>query len=130
MVKSNEYIDKIKKAMSLLEKKRGDINVFGIFKMDDYTEKWTIVLGAEWVDTESFGQIYVDLRSYLLKELSTSEMSQIARFGNFDLDNHLVEDCLIKYKVTDCDYATIKNEPLNGNQIHFGYILRSSKKLT
>lgn len=126
MVENTEFIDRLEKAMDLLEKKWGYINVFSAFKMDDFTDRWTIVIAADWVKEGNFHQIYTDLRSYILKFLSPKEMLLIARFGIFDLENHLIDDTLKKYRVSGNDSIRVKDEPINGNHIHDGYILRSS----
>lgn len=121
-----KIIDKFKIILDKIEKKRGSTILFGLFKMDEITDKWTIIVSATWVNSNNFKDIYFDLRDISSKVLNEREMLEVGRVGIFMVDNHLVEEILEKH---DGYGHEIKNEKINGNYIHEGYLLKVSKLL-
>lgn len=121
-----DFVNKFKFVLDDLEKKRGPVILFALFRMDDITDKWTIILSADWVNFQDYGKIFLDLRNIAFKFLDKKEQAQIARSGIFTADNHLVKMILEKY---DGDGHEIKDERFNGNYIHQGYIIHANRLL-
>src|SRR6266571_7784372 len=100
-------------------KKDPQIILFAMLKMDDFTDRWSIVVGGEKLEEikdrktlfESIGKIIEDNPDSLKKH-------DIARIGIFPLGNHLIQD-LMKH----AENSEFENEKANGNYIHKGHIL-------
>ena len=111
-------VDKFKILAEQIKRDRGSVYVFAMLKMDELTEKWSIILSADWIDEtsrkESFDYLFKAVKNL---NLTSAEEISIARLGIFPANDHLVQE-LAKYKV-----GVITNERVNGNIIHEGYIL-------
>lgn len=102
---------------------KGEVALFALMKMDDLTDKWTVILSAPWAKESDVG-IFKYILNLIKSELSVEELPEIARVSIFPKTDHFVE-LLLKYK----SGATITDQKLNGNQIHEGYILESNQGL-
>jgi hypothetical protein len=114
-------VTKFKTILSEMRAERGSVDLFALLKMDEFTDRWTVLLSADWAkegDFESFKYVH-DL---IGRNITAEEMATIARFGVFARTNHLVE-LLMKYKSD----SRIVEEKVNGNVIHDGYILGSGE---
>lgn len=120
------FLDKFKRILLAIEDVHGAVSLFALLKMDDLTEKWTVLLGAKWVDESRYDEYFFLLRRLMLKELNEAESRQIARMGIFDLNDHLTQVLLDKYKSNE---HIAGEERLNGNLVHEAYILKSVKGL-
>ena len=106
----------------LLEMKRikGDVFMFALMKIDDVTDKWTLILSAPWA-TEGDREIF----RYVLDLIKTGlgeDISDIARIGIFTRGHHLIEE-LMKYR----SGAEIHDKKVNGNLVHEGYVIESNQ---
>jgi len=117
-----DFINKFRTVLDSLETKRGSVALFALFKMDDITDRWTIILAADWVTREDYTRIYTDLRKVSFEVLDERERAQIARIGIFPLNSHLVELTLDKFSGENRE---IRDEKINGNYIHYGYIFKA-----
>lgn len=100
---------------------KGDVCLFALLKMDEFTDKWTVVLSAPWAtegDAETFKYVLRKIRDSLAPE----EVGTIARISIFAPTDHLITDLTEKYR----SGAIIKDTRANGNQIHFGHIIESN----
>lgn len=115
-------VEKFKKISDIIVKEKGQVYLFAILKMDEYIDKWTVILSAEWASSEHRTEIFNYLRELILKELDREEVSRIARIGLFSKDTHLVRE-LSKYEK---DYLISDTIKINGNIVHEGYIFSSN----
>lgn len=116
-------LDKLRTVCSSLESSRGAVNLFAIFKMDELTDKWTVVVSAPWVSEASFvfEAAFSELRTLLIEALG-EEMGSIARIGFYTLDNHFTS--LVMQKFTT-DRAISEAQQINGNLVHEGYVVKA-----
>jgi len=119
-----DLIDRFKNVLAALEEKRGKVSIFALFKMDDVTDKWTVILSAPWVNDNDRSEIFFELRTLMLENIEQSALPLIARFGIFESKEHLIELLLENFKAGD--YIP-QDRQINGNIIHEGYILGLNK---
>jgi hypothetical protein len=114
-------VEKFKNILNMVIKNKGAVTLFAILKMDDLTDKWSIVITAPWINDKNHNETFEYLRDLIVKELSLEESASIARIGIFPRYEHVVE-ALLKYK----EGSVIQtDEKINGNIVHEAYILAS-----
>lgn len=114
-------VEKFKQILEELKVQKGELSLFAVLKMDEFTDKWTIIVSAPWITLSTKNEIFALLRKLLIKKFTSEEMATIARLGIFPKDVHIVEE-LLKYK----EGAIINgSEKVNGNIVHEAYILAS-----
>ena len=112
-------VEKFRKIFATIKNEKGGVFIFALMKMDELTDKWTVVLSAPWAvegDAEVFKYILDLIKTQLLPE----EVSTVARISIFPQTDHLIE-MLSKY----ASGASISGK-INGNQIHEGYIIEAN----
>jgi len=114
----------LKKILEQITSERSDVSLFALLKMDELTEKWTVVLSAPWINDATRDEAFYRVRDLLLANLSRDELQTIARIGIFEEKEHLIELLIERYR-TD-DYIA-SDEKVNGNLIHEGYILAAKR---
>lgn len=117
-------VEKFQKILERIVDTKGDVVLLGIFKMDDITEKWSVIIAANWISQENRDDCFLYVSSIIQEELSEEETSKIARIGIFDSSAHLVK-LLLDFK----SGSEIKERQINGNTIHHGFILASNKEV-
>jgi len=113
-------VEKFNTILQEIEKTKGKVNLLALLKMDELTDKWTVILSASWI-IEGDAEIFKYVVESIKKGISAEEMATIARIGLFKKSERLVE-LLLRYNVG----AHIVNEQINGNLIHDGYIVASN----
>ncbi|HSX02898.1 MAG TPA: hypothetical protein VLI05_06335 [Candidatus Saccharimonadia bacterium] len=117
-------VDKYKAVLAALEAEMGPVSLFALLKIDDLTDRWSLLVSAPWTSTnEERKSSFKSLISQLSKHLTEEEANQVARVGVWPLEDHLVTDLLKFKKGTYIDKPT----PVNGNVVHEGYILESEQ---
>jgi hypothetical protein len=112
-------VDKLNAILSIIERDKGPVSLFAAAKMDELTDRWTIILSAEWAkDAER--ETFEYLIGILIEKLSP-ELGSVARVGVYTPDEHLIED-LLKFKKGSHLTESIQ---ANGNTIHEAYIIES-----
>jgi disulfide oxidoreductase YuzD len=120
-----DFIEKLREIKKEIEQSKGTVSLFAILKIDELTDKWTVILSASWVKPSEFKDTFLYLRGLLLARLDQDQRHSIARMGIFEPNNHLVQMLLDKYQG---DEYIDSDEAVNGNLIHEGYILVASKE--
>jgi hypothetical protein len=109
-----------------LKNKHGNVYLFAILQMDEYVDKWTIILSAPWINTSASHQvIFEEIRDFLNKNLDKDELSSIARLSIMPKEEHLASE-LLKF----AKGAEIGEQRVNGNMVYKGYILESDTNAT
>lgn len=101
------------------------IKLFAAFKMDDITDKWSIIVATDQVTQEVKMRIFSNLVELFTRHLDENERNNIARIGTFSVHDHLIELILSKYKTGDQITA---DQKINGNIIHEGYIVLAGRE--
>lgn len=117
-------VEKFKEILREIKKDKGHVTVFAIIKMDEITDKWSVILSAPWTETQNTTENFNYLRGLLLKYLSSDDFSTIARLGIFTNDEHLIQLILKAIAVQDGE-VNLKDTTLNGYKIHEAYIFES-----
>ncbi len=115
------FKEKLIAVCNALEQSKGTVYLLAALKMDELTEKWTLVVSSEWVNDAGFDEAFTEVRSKLLESFD-NDISQFVRIGIFNTNEHIVELIMQKYKSGD----VIKEDTqINGNLIHEGYIVKT-----
>ena len=118
-------VEKFKKIIEIIKNNKGRVDLFAFLKIDELSDKWSIVLSAdEWMSEGGEGseKDFEYVRNLIRENLSDDERLSISRIGIFPKSNHLVI-ALLQYK----SGTEIKDDTkVNGNIVHQGYILESN----
>lgn len=113
------FIDKLKNVLDALVKSRGAVSMFAALKMDDWTDKWSIIVAAPWVRQTTFESVFDELRTLLIEQLG-DDMNTVARIGIFNDGEHFTKLMLDKYKTGD---VIREDQQVNGNLVHSGVVV-------
>lgn len=117
-------VDKFKKMLVEIIAAKGAVTLFAIMKMDDLTDKWSIIFAAPWADDAHRKEAFDFVFGLLPKYFNDEERTLVARIGIFDKNEHLIES-LLQYKKD----SFIESEKVNGNIVHQAYILESNSNV-
>ncbi len=118
-------VEKFKQILATLRTQKGEVNLFAILKMDEFTDKWTVLVSAPWINATTKNEIFTLVRALLIQTFTPEEMATIARLGIFPKTEHIVQE-LLKYK----EGAVIsEDEKINGNVVHNAHILASNSSI-
>lgn len=99
-----------------------EVKFFAVVKMDDLTERWSLLFGLVGVkDLDKRHKIFEKIKEVILNNLSKENTQNIARIGLFSTTDHLISG-LKKFD----EGEKIENIKANGNYIHEGYVLISN----
>ncbi|MBI4087099.1 hypothetical protein HY416_03945 [Candidatus Kaiserbacteria bacterium] len=116
-------VEKFEKILEKIKSEKGPLTFFGIFKMDELTDKWSVLLSATWASEHSKRiEAFEYLLDLLRKNLTSEEARSIARIGVFSNDEHLI-DLLLNFQKG----SRIREQSINGNIIHDGYVLEANR---
>jgi hypothetical protein len=118
-------VDKFKTILAQIQKDKGIVYFFGLLKMDELLEKWTVLISAPWSSEATKKEDFQYIRNLLINTLSSEEISNVARLGILSKDAHLIQ-LFLKYQP---DTEITAETKLNGNIVHEGYILASNPNL-
>lgn len=113
-------VDDYKALASELEK-NAEILLFALLKMDELTDRWTLILAGNGFDSvdkrrEIFNQVF----QLVARVLSKEARDEIARVGIFPMDDEIVQD-LKRQEVGNI----FKDQKANGSFVHYGCVLFS-----
>lgn len=115
-------IEKFREILSKIESEYGSsVALFALLKMDDLTDRWTVMYSAAWFKEGDGQKIFDNIIDYMRQVLDADELASIARVGLFKPDYYLIR-ILLKYQTG----TEIRDEKINGNFVHEGYILKSN----
>lgn len=115
-------VEKFKHILEQLKSSKGNVTLFAILKMDELTDKWTVIVSAVWINESTKKEIFALVRDLMIEQFTPEEMATIARLGIFSTNEHIVQE-LLKYK----EGAIIdEDEKVNGSIVHNAYILASN----
>lgn len=118
-------LEKFKKILENI-KKKGNISLFSVLKMDDLTDKWSVFVCASWIDESNRKEIFSDIIKLIKDNMTTEESTTIARIVIASKDDHLIQE-LLEFK-SGSEIGGEQSVKVNGNLIHSGYILESNKE--
>lgn len=115
-------VEKFKTILDSIETERGTVAVFALLKMDDFIDKWTIVISAPWATDENRHEVFELIRKKIIDTLTPAEVGEIARIAIYPKDEHLIQE-LSQYK----SGAIVENKRINGNDVHYASIIKSAE---
>lgn len=118
-------VDKFREILLKIKADKGEVYLFGLLKMDELVEKWTVLLSAPWSTEATKKEDFEYIRNLIKNTLSSEEFSNVARLGILSKDAHLIQ-LLLRYQP---DTEIANETKLNGNVVHQGYILVSNPNL-
>ena len=118
-------VDKFKEILTQVEKKHNKVLLFALIKMDELTNKWSVVISASWITSENRKEIFKELVNIMNEKLTPEESITIARIGMFAQNENIVQE-LLQYKKDTHLHEKVR---INGNIIHEAYILASNATL-
>lgn len=122
-------IDKFQIIYSEIKKEKGNFYLFMVLKMDEFTNKWSVVVSAPWATREKQKDSFSEVARKITSSFSKEEISSIARIGIFQPDEHLIKLITGSIRVQDGPAIKLDNTKINGFQIHEGYIFESKPPL-
>lgn len=117
-------VEKFNSILLEIQRDKGIVNVFAIIKMDEITEKWSVVFCAPWVEQQNGAEVFNYLRELLLRHLSSEEVSTISRLSIFSKNDPLIQLILRAVRVENSNVNLI-DTTLNGFKIHEAHIFES-----
>ncbi len=115
-------VDKFQTILERIIRERNSVVFFGIFKMDELTDKWSVLLAANWLSDNNRDEGFAYVKDLMTEVLTIEERSQIARIGIFPVTEHLIE-LFLNYRAG----FRIQEQQINGNIIHDGFVLASNR---
>jgi hypothetical protein len=116
-------VDKFETILQKIEQARGAVSLFALLKMDEFVDKWTVILSAPWTIPENRDAIFEEVRNLIITDLNTDELNEVSRLAIYGIEEHIVDE-LLNYQSS----ARI-NEPtkINGNMVHQAIIIKSQR---
>lgn len=115
-------VDKFNQILNQILQEKQQLTVFAILKMDDLTDKWSVILSAPWASPENYTEVFNYVKNILNQKLSAEEKASVARIAIYPKEDHAIES-LLQFQAG----TVIKEDTkVNGFMIHEGYILYSN----
>jgi len=125
VVNMEDIIRKFQLIYTDLKREKGSFYVFMILKMDEFVNKWSIVVSAPWITKGNQNENFTYLVDKIKETLTLEESSTIARLGIFQPDEHLIRLINQSIRVDSGTPVRLENTKLNGYLIHEAYIFES-----
>lgn len=125
----NETINKLKSAISALEKENAPLLICALFLREDPLEKWDIVISASWLNPKEM-QSYRTVSSKLQESLSDSELVKFSRIVILNQDDPVVSYLQSLETITNGGFKELRGDELSEKfkfTIKRAYLLRSQK---
>lgn len=117
-------VEKFKTILAKMIGEKGNVTFFGIMRMDDLVDKWSVILCAPWATESNHDQMFRYVLDLIKNNFEATELNAIARISIFSKEEHLIQ-LLLQFKKD----AVIENQKINGNIIHQAYILESNQEI-
>jgi len=117
-------VEDFKKVLDVLKERGKPVWIFAFLKMDEFLDKWSLVISAPWINESNKNSEFEGVLDIVKKNISNEKLSSIARIVLLDKDDHLIQELLKKNSGDE-----IRDEKINGNTVHYGYIIESNPNL-
>lgn len=119
-----QLVEKFNKIFQQITKEKGEVYLFMLVKMDDFSDKWSVVISAPWIGLTQKNKSFDYIRLLMRSTLTQEELLNIARIGIFGPESPLVR--LITSAIrSESGTNRLQNTKFNGFLIHDAYIFRS-----
>ena len=51
-------VDKFNEIAVIIENEKGRLSLFAVMKMDEYADKWSVVVSATWINDQNRNEIF------------------------------------------------------------------------
>lgn len=120
-----KFVEKFEGILSTIKREKGEVYLFMIVKIDEGSEKWSVVISAPWISFEKKSEEFTYLANLIRKSLDKEELSTIARLGIFEKKSPLVQ-MLTKTIKIETGTSRLQNTKINGHFIRDAYVFHSS----
>src|SRR5476649_2705245 len=86
-----ELINKFHTIYTNIVTEKGNTYLFMVVKMDEYVDKWSVVVSASWISRENQREEFTYLARKMGEILTPEELLTVARIGIFQPDEHIVQ---------------------------------------
>ena len=117
-------VEDFKKILDILKEKNKPVWLFACLKMDEFIDKWSLVISAPWINESNKDAEFENTLNIVKQNMGNELISSIARIVLLDKDDHLIQELLKKSSGDE-----IKDEKVNGNIIHSGFIVEANPNL-
>ncbi len=118
-------VEKFKTILQQITDAKGEMTLFAMMKMDEFTDKWSVVVCAPWARTENRSENFTFIKGVLDANLNEEERITIARIGIFPKQDQAIQ-ALLQFQ----EGTTIKEDTkINGFMVHEAHILHSNSNL-
>lgn len=113
-------VDSFKNILQKLVSAHSDVGLFAILKMDELTDKWSVLISADWITEQNRKDIFAEIIGYIKSEMTSEESATIARVIIVSESNHLASELLEQKMKYIGDSGSVR---VNGNVVHEAHIL-------
>lgn len=121
-----KLIEKITAIEKQGSEEKGEYNLFALFLREDSSNKWDILVSANWID-ENKEKALKYLAEKIQKALSKDELSQISRIVIIEKDNPSLPSLQQTINI-EHGSAEIKDSNIFGLQIKHAFLITSKKR--
>lgn len=122
-----ELVEKISAIERETSLEKGDYNLFALFLREESSNKWDILVSANWID-ENKEKALKYLAQKIQTEFTSEELVQIARIVIIEGENPALPE-LQQTINTEHGTAEIKDSTLFGLQIKHAFLITSKNRL-
>lgn len=116
-------VEKFESILQKILQEKKEITFFGIMKMEELSDKWSVIISASWAKAEDRATIFEYIKKLLDETFTLEERSNIAKIGIFDKDEPLIQYFL----QLNGAKMWLKDSTINGIRIREAYILASNR---
>lgn len=119
-----QLVEKFNNIFQQITTGKGELYLFMIVKMDDLSDKWSVVISAPWIDLNQKNETFNYIRGLMKSRLTQEELLSVARIGVFEPMSPLVR--LITGTIrSEGGTNRFQDTKIDGFLIHDAYIFRS-----
>lgn len=119
-------VEKFNNILRQIQNDKGIVTLFMILRMEEVTDKWSVILSAPWANDEDKDEIFLYIRTLLINHLDQNELLSIARIGLLKGDDKIVRAVTNNISVQNGS-VQLKNTYLDGLKIFDAYVFQSTR---
>lgn len=118
-----ELIDKFKKIEKEISNEKGDFSLFALFLREDSTNKWDLLVSADWIQANKSKALNL-IASKVQSKLNKNELVNLSRIVIIEDDNPALDSF---HKAVDVKHGIAEMQDSNffGLDIKHAYIITS-----
>jgi len=124
-----QIIKKFQQLYLEVKKEKGICYFFSAYKMDPYTQRWSLGIAAPWITAENKKENFAYLAEKIKNLLSREEISSIIRLGIFRSNHPFIQEITTKIRLDSRDDKPLHLETISasGYKFYDAYIFAASQ---